>query len=68
MIITFLLILLASFFLTIRSMSDFQTPRELRNLFSNKKWLGTIIFFGKEIKHYSSSSISVSSDKLKSEN
>jgi hypothetical protein len=68
MIVAFFLIIIVSFFLTLRSMSDFEIPKELKNIFPNKKWLGTIVFFGKEVKHYSSSSVSFSSRKSKSEN
>ncbi len=37
-------------------MRDFAMPAEIKKLISRKKIRGTIIFFGKKIKHYSSSS------------
>jgi hypothetical protein len=58
----FLLIFLISIILAIRSMKDFNTPSEVNNIIREKKSKGTIVFFKKNIKHYSSSSSSDDSE------
>jgi len=65
MIFVFVFILILSFFLTLRSMSDFKPPKELEKILPRKKWLASIIFFGKKTRYYSSTSSSDSSGMLK---
>lgn len=52
MLFWFLLILILSFILALRSMSDFKVPKEIRRIIDSKKIRGTIIFFKGKIKHY----------------
>ncbi len=52
----FILIFILSFFLAIRSMRDFNVPKEVKDMVRENKSKGTILFLKKNIKHYSSSS------------
>lgn len=60
--IIFIALLLLSIFITYKSMDDLETPKEIRNLINKKKAKGTILFFKKKIKHYSSSPSSSSEE------
>lgn len=63
MIYIFVIILILSFLLALRSMKDFQIPQEIKHFLLTKKIKGTIIFFKNKIVHYrhSSSTSSASS-------
>jgi len=67
MLLVFLVILIISFILALRSMKDFDMPNEIKKLLQNQKIRGTIIFLKDKIVHYpaqrdySSDSSSVSS-------
>ncbi len=52
MFIWFLIIFFISLILAIRSMKDFNIPKEIKYLLDSKKIKGTIIFFKEKIKHY----------------
>jgi len=55
MIWIFVIIFFISFILALRSMDDFQVPKEIRRILDSKRIKGTILFFkGKKTKHYSS--------------
>ncbi|NTU46392.1 hypothetical protein HGA88_02090 [Candidatus Roizmanbacteria bacterium] len=55
--IILLFIFILSFVLAVRSMKDFELPKDIQSLLSAKKVRGTIVFLkGKEPRHYSSSS------------
>lgn len=56
MILWFFIIFVISFILAIRSMSDFDIPKEIKYLLDSKRIKGTIVFFRDKIKHYSSTS------------
>lgn len=51
-LIVFILILLFSLALALRSMHDFELPNEVKKLLRFKKVQGTIMFFKDKIKHY----------------
>jgi len=57
----FIFILIISFILALRSMADFNLPKEIGNLINQKKIKGTIIFLKNKIVYYSSSFSSKSS-------
>jgi len=44
MLLVFLVILIISFILALRSMKDFDMPNEIKKLLQNQKIRGTIIF------------------------
>ncbi|KKQ01454.1 MAG: hypothetical protein US11_C0008G0011 [Candidatus Roizmanbacteria bacterium GW2011_GWA2_36_23] len=48
----FIAILIVSFLLALRSMKDFQLPKELQYLLSVKRIKGTIVFFKNKTVHY----------------
>ena len=51
----FLILLTISFILALRSMKDFEMPKEVKALLRFRNIRGTILFFkGKKIKHYRS--------------
>lgn len=52
------LLLLISFLMALRSMKDFETPKEIARMLSLKKMRGTIVFMKDKVTHYSSSSSS----------
>lgn len=53
--IIFILILIISILITFKSMNDLEAPKEVRSLIKKRRTKGTILFFKKKIKHYSSS-------------
>ena len=52
MLLTFLIILIISFFLAFRSMKDFNVPSEISRLVQGKKIKGKIVFFKNKVVHY----------------
>jgi len=46
------LILILSFILAVRSMADFEIPKEVRRLLKINKVKGTIMFLKGKVKHY----------------
>ena len=54
----FFMFLLIAFIAALRSMKDFQPPKEIQNMLESKQLKGTIVFFKNQIKHYSSDSSS----------
>lgn len=54
MILIFVLIFILSFIIALRSMTDFDIPKEIKHFLAAKKIKGTIIFFKGKTKHYSS--------------
>lgn len=56
MILWFIIILVSSFVLAARSMTDFEIPKEIKYLLDSKRIKGSIIFFKGKAKHYSSDS------------
>gem|GEM_PF-981297 len=60
MVVALIIILALSLVLSIFSMNDWDVPVEIRRLIKSRRLKGTIIFFRKKIKHYSSSSSSSS--------
>jgi len=52
MIIVFVILLLFSFLLALRSMRDFSIPSELKRIVSNKKIKGSILFLKHKTIHY----------------
>ena len=60
MIIAVVLIAVVSIALAVRSMKDFETPKEVPQHTGNKKMKGTILIMKDKISHYSSSSSSSS--------
>lgn len=46
-------IVILSFVLALLSMRDFKLPEELKNILSQKKIKGAIVFFKEKIVHYS---------------
>ena len=46
------LILILSFILAVRSMRDFEIPKEVRRLLKINRVAGTIMFFRDKVKHY----------------
>jgi hypothetical protein len=52
MVITFIIILILSFILALRSMKDFNIPAEINRLVQGKKVRGKIIFFKNKVVHY----------------
>ncbi len=61
MLIPLAIILVASFLLALRSMSDFHVPKELKKILNRRKIQGTFVFFKDKVEHYSSSESSESS-------
>ncbi len=58
----FIILLIASFILALRSMKDFHLPDEINQLLQANKIRGSIVFFkDKKVEHYSSKSSSSSS-------
>lgn len=53
--IIFLVIFIISVLITFRSMGDLDAPKEIKSLIKKRRTKGTILFFKKKIKHYSSS-------------
>ena len=51
-LIVLIAILFVSFILAIRSMGDFEAPKEIKTWLSLKKIKGTIVFFKNRVKHY----------------
>ena len=47
-----ILILILSFILAVRSMADFEIPKEVRRLLKINKVKGTIMFLKGKVKHY----------------
>jgi len=47
-----ILILILSFILALRSMKDFELPKEVRRLLKINRIKGTIVFLKEKIKHY----------------
>lgn len=52
MIFWFILIFVISFVFALKSMSDFQVPKEIRRFLDIKNIKGSIIFFKDKPKHY----------------
>lgn len=52
MLIWFLAIFVFSFFLALRSMRDFNIPKEIKQLITAGKIKGSIIFFKDKTRHY----------------
>lgn len=52
MLLTFVIILVLSFILALRSMKDFNIPAEINRLVQGKKVRGKIIFFKNKVVHY----------------
>ncbi len=52
MIIIIGLILLTSFFIALRSMKDFEIPKEIKKMIKLKSKKGSIVFFKNKIKHF----------------
>jgi len=50
--IVLIIILIISFFLALRSMSDFDYPDKIRQLIARSKIKGSIVFFQDKIRHY----------------
>ncbi|MDH7476271.1 MAG: hypothetical protein QHH09_02245 [Microgenomates group bacterium] len=62
MAIYFFIIFIISFLVTLKSMNDFQLPKEISSIINKNKTIkGTILFFKNKIMHYSSMSSSGSS-------
>lgn len=61
MIYIFILIFVLSFLIAWRSMEEFYPSKETKEIFKNRRFLGSVIFLKKGIRHYSSSSSSFSS-------
>lgn len=49
------IIFIISVLITFRSMGDLDAPKEIKSLIKKRRTKGTILFFRKKIKHYSSS-------------
>jgi hypothetical protein len=62
MVFIFLLLLILSFLLALRSMKDLDVPVEIERLVRSRKIKGSIVFLKNKIKHYSSLSPSSSSE------
>lgn len=56
MLIAFTILIVLSFLLALKSMSDFHIPKELRKLLKTKNIKGTFIFLKDTVEHHSSSS------------
>lgn len=52
MIFWFILIFIFSFILALRSMKDFQVPKEIEKFLTIRRIKGSIIFFKNKPKHY----------------
>jgi hypothetical protein len=60
--ISFIVVLIISFVLAVRSMREEGIPKEIVRMLHIRKFTGKIVFFkGKKVKHYSSSSSSSTS-------
>lgn len=56
MLIAFVILIVLSILLALRSMSDFHIPKELQKLLKTKNIKGTFIFLKDTVEHHSSSS------------
>ncbi|MBI3620189.1 hypothetical protein HY214_03555 [Candidatus Roizmanbacteria bacterium] len=63
MLTTFLLLLAFSLLSAVWSMGDWDVPDEIKRIINMRKLRGTIVFFKNKVKHYSSASSSISSDR-----
>jgi len=52
MLLTFIIILVLSFAIALRSMKDFNVPAEISRLVQGKKVRGKIVFFKNKVVHY----------------
>lgn len=52
MLIAFILILILSIILAVRSMKDFGVPKEVSNIISSKRGKGTILILKDKVLHY----------------
>lgn len=52
MAIVYILLFVAAFILAIRSMKDFQIPKEVHKITSGRKKKGTFVIFKNKVTHY----------------